>query len=97
MLNEENKKIDSQERINYWLSQAKEALERDGEVTYSPFFHKILETESNGYFIAAELARLLIKEYARHDRYRLEVGKQAICNERAPQVSMRELSIFVRC
>lgn len=65
------------ERTSHWLTHAKSALERDGRVTYSPLFYQILEIELDGYFTASELARLLIKNDAKHDSYRLEVGQRA--------------------
>ena len=79
-----------QQRIEYWLSTAQEDLERDGNLTYSPMFRSILEAEDNGYYIASELARLLISEYARHEKYQLTVGVEFLI---IGDYSLKEITI----
>ena len=94
MSNEICQKSDAQRRAEHWLSRAQAILARNQEVMYSPLFFEIFESESNSQYIAEHLAYLLIQSYARHDDYRLEVGK-VIQDERVPGISFKEMRIYL--
>lgn len=93
MPNEVRQKSDAECRADHWLSHAQAILEREQEVMYSPLFFEIFERESDGRYIAESLAHLLIQNYARHDKYRLEVGRW-IQDERTPGISFKEMRIY---
>ena len=85
-----------QERLKYWLSYVKAMLEQEGRATYSPLFYDILQKEPSGFGIAIELAYQLIKNYAKHSVYQLNVGRKALHDERFPQYSLYEIEIYER-
>lgn len=96
MSNEVSQQSDAQRRVDHWLSQAQAILERDKEVLYSPLFFEIFKSEKNPRYIVESLAHLLIQNYARHDSYRLEIGK-VIQDERVPDVIFKEMHIYASC
>ena len=93
MLNKALKWKYEKDRVKYWTRIALQKIEQKGELTFSPFFFKILKKEEKSLSIGVKTAQKVLEKSFYEKDYYVTIDKEKQSDEEIKNLSLWEMRI----